>query len=213
VEGAGAPANDNFAQGLVLSGPLLLASGTTFGASVEAGEPTQIQTNTAAGRYTVWYTWVAPLDGMAQVLVRPDVPSVRIGLRIHLGESLEALVPVVAKGVTPNEGAFDTVTRWNAVKGQTYRLQVNANQDTDFNLSVSATFDEEWPRLGLIRSGKPPVVHLELSSLRRRRLEVQATSDWVSWEPTAELWLEGTTGLIQATDGPPASRYFRVLAY
>ncbi|MCZ7636595.1 MAG: Ig-like domain-containing protein [Verrucomicrobia bacterium] len=46
----GAPGNDDFANRGQLQGSLALVAGTTFGATFEAGEPTQILTNTPAGR-------------------------------------------------------------------------------------------------------------------------------------------------------------------
>src|SRR5438046_2586088 len=55
---AQAPANDNFANRITLTGVLVLTNGTTTAATLEANEPSI--TGFADGNQTVWYEWTAP---------------------------------------------------------------------------------------------------------------------------------------------------------
>ncbi|MCZ7636596.1 MAG: hypothetical protein M5U12_11570 [Verrucomicrobia bacterium] len=90
---------------------------------------------------------------------------------------------------------------------------MNSSSDTDFLVAVNATYDEELPQLGWRRTGNPPALELLLTSPGRRRLELEATSDWAAWHRVAGFWLEGTTNLVGGFDGAATARFIRILAY
>lgn len=58
------PANDRFANRVVISGTAVAVSGTTVGAAKEPGEPNHA--GTTGGR-SVWWTWTAPGAGLVTV--------------------------------------------------------------------------------------------------------------------------------------------------
>jgi hypothetical protein len=59
------PANDNFANAQTISGCSGSVSGSSFGATSEAGEPSHDPTDTSSlsPTHTVWYQWQAPSSG------------------------------------------------------------------------------------------------------------------------------------------------------
>ena len=59
--GWGAPANDNFANAQVITGPAGNVSGNNLGATTEPGEPPTIAGAPAGA--SVWYSWTAPATG------------------------------------------------------------------------------------------------------------------------------------------------------
>lgn len=58
------PANDLFAQALILSGTSGSTTGTNVGATKEAGEPNHANISTATN--SVWWTWTAPETGVVR---------------------------------------------------------------------------------------------------------------------------------------------------
>src|SRR6266545_597332 len=61
MEATAAPANDNFAYGIVTSGP---TTGSNVGATKEAGEP--FHAGNGGGK-SVWWFWTAPSSGAVTV--------------------------------------------------------------------------------------------------------------------------------------------------
>ena len=55
------PANDNFADAVLLPSLNALVAGSTFGATAEVGEPSHAPPAAAAS--SVWYKWIAPSNG------------------------------------------------------------------------------------------------------------------------------------------------------
>ena len=54
-----APANDNFANAIVLTGNTLTTSGSNVAATKEAGEPNHAGNS---GGASVWWSWTAPAE-------------------------------------------------------------------------------------------------------------------------------------------------------
>src|SRR5262245_49093793 len=61
--GAAPPANDNFADRLVLSGTEIGVQASNVGATREPGEPAGLEE-------TVWSSWTAPTDGLTQIILQ-----------------------------------------------------------------------------------------------------------------------------------------------
>ena len=84
------PANDHFAIASELSGDSATASGDTFAATAENGEPTHW---TSAAR-SVWYEWTAPSDGRVSVDLAGSGFDTTIAA--YRGDSLDNLTRVGA---------------------------------------------------------------------------------------------------------------------
>ncbi|MCP5520756.1 MAG: PKD domain-containing protein [Verrucomicrobiales bacterium] len=207
------PPNDDFLDRQEYSGPRQFVSGTTFGATFEPDEPETFLTPMPAGHHTAWYSWRVPEAGSVQVIVRPDVVQVPMGLKIYTGESLETLVLIRNPQPGSTQWSYDAFADWVAEAGRTYHLQVFAREDVDFTLALRAGFGEELPRLRLARSGEPSAGQLEVTSPAWRHLEVRTSTDLLNWRDFATFWLEGRTNLVVPPEAAPSARYFRAGAY
>jgi hypothetical protein len=56
-------------------------------------------------------------------------------------------------------------------------------------------------------------IGLELGSLGNRRLELRRSGDLSSWEVVADLWLQGTTNLVDEPVTGGAGAFYRAVAY
>ncbi len=63
---AAAPANDNFANAIVLTGTNLSTTGSNVGATPEAGEPVHWPGGSSPTN-SVWWKWTAPGTGVVQI--------------------------------------------------------------------------------------------------------------------------------------------------
>ena len=105
---AAAPANDNFANRLRLTGPLAVAPGNCATATSEPGEPEGSYTH-----QTLWWVWTAPASGPVAILNDIFTDGVAL-VSVYTGNSLGSLV-VVTQGFNPS---------FQAVAGTSYQLQV-----------------------------------------------------------------------------------------
>jgi Ca2+-binding RTX toxin-like protein len=113
------PANDNFADAIVLTGASGGRSGdTTRGATQEHGE-----TSFGEGGETVWYSWTPPADGTYKIATAGS--RFDTVLAVFEGSSLETLELIGVNDDDPDRGCC---TSWiplrNATATTTYRIQV-----------------------------------------------------------------------------------------
>jgi fibronectin type 3 domain-containing protein len=120
------PPNDDFANATPISGDSGSASGTNVAATLEAGEPTQIQVGDAMpspiGK-TVWWKWTAPADGNYVFDTFGSGVQDTV-LAVYSGSSLATLTLVGsgddADGVRQSRASFD------AQGGVVYYVQVGS---------------------------------------------------------------------------------------
>jgi len=208
----GPPSNDDFRNRQALSGALSLVQGTTFQATSEPGEPTNPLSGFGAHSHTVWYSWQAEYEGCVRARVQSaGAPFTMVPrVTVYSGEHLEDLT-LVGEGRLAGPGTV--AAYWRADAGKAYAFQVNALQETDFTLAVDASENEELPRLRIAHHDDAPRLDLEVGSLGRRRLQLEASLDWQSWQTFGDLWVEGTMTLqLDPVDLPPG-RFIRALAY
>ena len=115
-----APANDNFANSVVVSGTEGQVSGRSHMATVEVGEP--LKAGSAGGR-SVWYTWTAPAS--AQTTIDTFGIWWDTVLGVFTGDDIASLTPVAS-----NDDCFpgaNTASRvsFMATAGTTYRIVVD----------------------------------------------------------------------------------------
>ncbi len=110
--------NDFFAQRSLLVGESISTSGSTFGASAETGEPAHAGLPAENSR---WWTWEAPLNGMARLAVSNAGTFNYQRAAVYTGNQLAVLVPIAAGG-----GRSNCVVAFPATAGQTYQIAVDS---------------------------------------------------------------------------------------
>jgi hypothetical protein len=109
------PANDDFSNAAVLVGTNLAVTGNNLMATVEPGEPNHTGRN--PGGHSVWYTWTAPLPGLATVTaIGTNFTPV---VDVYTGMNLTGLSPIgtnVPSGVS-----------FMATAGTTYQIAVDGS--------------------------------------------------------------------------------------
>lgn len=116
---AAAPANDDFADAVALTGSAGNVSGTTVDATSEDGEPCSFE---AWGCYaSVWYTWQTPATTTTQMSFDTCDTSYDSTLQVFTGDSLATL-----ELVTEDDGACGLGSRvdFAANPGTTYSIRV-----------------------------------------------------------------------------------------
>lgn len=119
-----APANDAFANALLISGPSGVVTGNTANATKEPGEPNH---SGNAGGASVWFRWTAPASGW--FLFNPyDSSSQHYGIvqAIYTGDSVGALTQV-ASGLSGSTvfTRYTSAAALNAVAGTTYSIALD----------------------------------------------------------------------------------------
>ena len=115
----GQPANDMFANRIVISGTNITVSGSNVGATKEPGEPYHAGD---AGGASVWWSWTAPLSGFVTISTAGSSFDTLLG--VYLGSSVSALSWVLdnddeAYGISTSKVFFDVTA------GQTYQIAVD----------------------------------------------------------------------------------------
>jgi hypothetical protein len=126
ITAATAPINDHFANRIAVTGLPLRLAGDTSEATVEPGEPTEIQPGWARQlERSVWWSWTATKSGLVGIYFPLDR---RRSLRLYVGDSWEGLVAVPLT-LSPDGSGFRTIptlTDWSfhAEAGVTYQIAV-----------------------------------------------------------------------------------------
>jgi hypothetical protein len=134
------PANDNFANAIILQGPSGSVAGDNFDATRQAGEPDPSHEEAARiGRRSVWYFWTAPASGSVTMTTAGSDYDTTLGA--YTGSSPGALTPAGPNAenddVTLGEVVHSRIT-FTATAGTTYRIMVNGwNSET-------GTFKLNW---------------------------------------------------------------------
>ena len=127
---AAAPANDNFANAEVLTGPTDSASGTNVDATKEAGEPNHAGNE---GGSSIWFAWQAPKSGKVSIdTCDSDFDTL---LAVYTGSAVNSLTTVASNDDAPYEGSpcrdvRQSVIRFTATAGTTYRIAVDGYTGT-----------------------------------------------------------------------------------
>jgi hypothetical protein len=167
-----APENDNFAARLPLTGTVADATGHNVGATVETSEP--VLAPGAAG-HSVWWTWTAPDDGLAEWTVTST--NFNPTLALFRGGSLSSL---------QLEGSSATGSLIQRVAaGETWQLAVDGtagHEEGDYGLALKV--EPLAPELA-----SPPTRQadgsrlLRVDHLRGRGILIFAASELSAWAP------------------------------
>lgn len=175
---ASAPANDNFASAIALNGDANFVSGSTIGATKEAGEPNH---GGNAGGHSVWYNWTPASTGQGSLSFSGTTYSVFFG--VYSGSAVNALTVV-----SSNNGNFPVRA------GTTYRIAIDGDTGQSglfqFNTQVTVPpaapanddFANAQPLSGLIAtfSGSNFLASTELGEPVHGGI-VSSTSVWFSY--------------------------------
>jgi hypothetical protein len=114
-----APPNDNFANAQVINGNSGSATGSSVGATKEAGEPNHAG---KTGGASIWYQWQAPSSGSVTITTAGSNFDTLLG--VYTGSSVGALTTIAGNDDDPGGGVASRVT-FNAVAGTNYRIAVD----------------------------------------------------------------------------------------
>ena len=147
-----APANDDFANRIELSGSSVSASGSNIGATIEPGDP---------GTYaTVWWSWTAPGTGSLYVTATGD--TLGPDFTFFTGESISNLTWIGNVGPSWFYGT-DASGEVHVEQGQTYQIMLDGvythqtgNVSFNFQFDPSPNNDDftnSYALIGLVAVG------------------------------------------------------------
>jgi hypothetical protein len=117
------PANDAFAQSTPLDGYQWETSGFTAQATFEKREPQHGPNGTRA---SVWWSWLAPATGDAELHFGDSLPRGKRDVAVYTGASVDHLTRVRWSSVIDNPYS-SKVFHFNAIGGTLYHIAVAAN--------------------------------------------------------------------------------------
>jgi uncharacterized repeat protein (TIGR01451 family)/uncharacterized delta-60 repeat protein len=121
------PANDNFANAQVISGPSGSVTGNNINATLEPGEPATVLGSPCGA--SVWYSWTAPSSGLVTFNTFGSTSVVNTGdldtvLGIYTGASVANLT-FVAGNDDANSSTLTSSVTFQAAAGTTYMIAVD----------------------------------------------------------------------------------------
>jgi outer membrane protein assembly factor BamB len=119
------PANDNFINAQTITGCSGSIGGSTFGATSEAGEPSDDPTDSASlspGR-TIWYQWQAPFSTATTITTAgSDFDTI---VAVYTGGSVSSLTRLAFNDDQVNGFVRTSNLTFNPTAGTTYRIAVD----------------------------------------------------------------------------------------
>src|SRR5919109_710083 len=113
------PPNDAFAAAITLTGAIGTTTGTSLGATREAGEPVH---GPDSGGHSVWYSWTAPLTGNA--VIETCGSEFDTLLAVYTGDVLTALSRVAEDD---DRCGVSSRVLFRAQAGTTYRIAIDGS--------------------------------------------------------------------------------------
>jgi len=123
----GLAAGDNFANRVPLTGTSGIVAGSNHGATRELGEPNHAGKQ---GGKSVWYTWTAPITGIATVGTSGSTFDTLLG--VYRGTNVALLTTEASD--EDGGGYFTSGVRFNAIKNRVYHFAIDGffGQEGDF---------------------------------------------------------------------------------
>lgn len=119
--GLAQPANNMFANRLVITGTNIVVTGSSVGATRETSEPYHAGNS---GGASVWWSWTAPSSGAATISTAGSSFDTLLG--VYTGSSVSAL-STIASNDDENSGAgiYTSKVVFDVVANQTYQIAVD----------------------------------------------------------------------------------------
>jgi hypothetical protein len=148
------PANDLFANALLISGTSGSTSGSNTFARAESGEP--LHANVASATNSVWWEWTAPNNGVCSVnTLNSPIDTV---LAIYTGSAVNALTGVASNNdFRYVQSIYQSLTSFTAQSNTTYYIAVAGYNGTHGTINLDWSF---MPSSGLtiLQNGIPVTV-------------------------------------------------------
>lgn len=182
-----APANDDFADAIVLTGDSETISGNNFGAGKEAGEPNHAGD---PGGASLWYSWTAPRSGL--VFVDACDSTFETTLAVYAGDAVGALAPIASDHGGPYCSGGSLVS-FDADAGATYRIAIDGfaggGEVAEGFFSLRLALTALQPQNDLFANSSP----LERNSVGYYHATFNTTTEGASHE-AGEPWHAGNPG-------------------
>jgi hypothetical protein len=114
------PANDRFANRILLTGSNVVTTGSNVGATKEVGETNHVG---LAGGASVWWKWTAPCS--TNVTLSTAGSSFDTLLAVYTGPAIVALTPVASNNDDPSATDHTSTVIFKAISNQTYQIAVD----------------------------------------------------------------------------------------
>lgn len=131
-----APANDMFANRLVVTGTNFSVSGSNVGATLEAGEPEHAGDS---GGASAWWSWTAPRSEPTTITTSGS--SFDTLLSVYTGTSISNLTTIAENDDDPEAGDLTSKVVFTAAANQTYQIAVDgySGASGSIRLNISLT--------------------------------------------------------------------------
>ena len=200
----GSPANDNFANAIVLSGTSGTTNGNNFNATMEAEEPNHAD---EIGGHSVWFRWTAPATGPVSF----STPSSALDtlLAVYTGTQVNNLFLVSSNHYSGDSPR--SALNFNAAAGTTYRIAVDGFDEAEW------TFQLNWrtqvqPIFTSIQLLATNMVRLAVSGGVGDRYDIAISDDLTNWIPSVQVTnLAGTVQLTDELGATVQRRFYRAL--
>jgi hypothetical protein len=180
---AAAPANDDLANAVSLSGPAGSTNGTDVDATFELNELSSFTFYPSAG--DVWHRWTAPSSGLVAFRATdPNAPSdADTILAADTGNDITSLNEVASNDDYPVTGARTSRIVFEATQGTTYDIGVGA-----FASNTQGPFGLEWGASDLYDTDNPNLVINGVTTGKNKFSVSFAASD-VTADEAGSSWL------------------------
>ena len=136
------PPNDFFADSIFLGGNSPSVTGTNISATREAGEPSH---NGFSSGHSVWYRWVAPLNGYAVISTAGS--NYDTVLAVYTGTAVNALT-LIAVNDDAN-ATLESQVAFAVSAGVTYRIAVDGSSGAEGNFALAINGSLPLPRASI----------------------------------------------------------------
>jgi Calx-beta domain len=188
----GPPSNDNFASSVAVTGASGFLIGSNFGATKQAGEPTNPAN---AGGRSVWYTWTPPVSGSASVNTQGSTYDTI--LAVYAGDSFGNLT-LIGSNDDIQPGFVNSSVSFNAVAGVTYRISVDGFVNSQAVGADSGFIQLNW------QGQAPPASFIQFSSTDYSANENAGTAN-VTLTRTGDTSTPQSVGFFTDTTGTATS--------
>ncbi len=130
---APAAANDKFVEGLVITNPTGSLEGSNAGASKETGEPDH---RDAGGGRSVWWRWLAPVDG--EMTASVEQSEFNAVLAAYTGATVDGLTEAPCAA----DSCGDNVVSFEVTAGTLYHLAVDGRAGETGDIVLNLAFEE-----------------------------------------------------------------------
>jgi autotransporter-associated beta strand protein len=127
------PANDNFANRIVLSGSNVTVTNTTLGATLEPGEPLH---RGYYGGSSIWYRWTSPGTGFVTIDTIGSLFDTI--LAVYTGSTLSGLTEIA--GDDESGGNYTSLVTFPTKSNVTYQIAVDGYDGDAYDLTLHVKF-------------------------------------------------------------------------